>query len=66
MKRMNFPSRKQDRREQAGERQEERNNRTLKQQLQSLRSRGHGHCKEAESLDKVINAEKEKKRHGKG
>lgn len=51
MKRMNFPSRKQQRREDAEKRQEKHDALPASQQLDVLRQRGHGHCAEARRLE---------------
>ena len=55
MKRMNFPSRKDQRREEAMVRQALRNERSDKQQLNKLLAHGYGECKEAKKLREKVN-----------
>lgn len=58
MRRSNFPTRRDQRRDEANRRAEKRNNRTPEEQLERLRKRGHGHCKEAQRLEALIEESK--------
>ena len=51
-----------ERREEAEERQAERNTRSPEVQLSRLERQGHGHCKEADKLREQISATLEKDR----
>ena len=55
MKRMNFPSRKDKRKEESKERQALRNKRSDQQQLDRLQANGYGECKEAKKLKEKVN-----------
>jgi len=60
MKPMNFPDRKQQRREEAIERQEARDNRSDLEQFNLLCKRGYPDCKEADKLRARMQAKAEK------
>ena len=55
MKPVNFPRRREQRKREATERQNKWELLSDSQKLESLRKRGHGHCKQARKLEEKLN-----------
>ena len=65
MKRMNFPSRRKDRREDAENRQKLRDKRSTTDQMNHLVLRSHGHCKEYNRLQRLEEKRRQQARKSK-